>query len=127
MDKSDDGSHIALLIIAAIFRICPELIKENRLVWLKAPLFSKLSKGKKKYFYTQEELDADDSVGTILRYKGIGSMNSEDMEASMFSPEFQRMETLEYNEEFDELFNSLMGKDVAFRKEYVSENIDFSE
>ena len=127
VDADDDGSHIALLIIAAIFRICPELIKENRLMWLKAPLFSKLSKGKKKYFYTQEELDADDSVGTILRYKGIGSMNSEDMEASMFSPEFQRMETLEYNEEFDELFNSLMGKDVAFRKEYVSENIDFSE
>lgn len=96
-------------------------------MWLKAPLFSKLSKGKKKYFYTQEELDADNSGGTILRYKGIGSMNPEDMEASMFSPEFQRMETLEYNEEFDELFNSLMGKDVAFRKEYVSENIDFSE
>lgn len=45
----------------------------------------------------------------------------------MFTPEYQKLEPLLYNEEAISLLYDLMGENVEFRKKFIMENIDFSE
>ena len=45
----------------------------------------------------------------------------------MFTPEFQRMDTIIPTEESIQLLEELMGEDVTYRREYVFSKIDFSE
>ena len=49
VDGDLDGSHIGLLIMAAIRKLCPQILEENRLCWLRAPLFAE-TKGKNHYY-----------------------------------------------------------------------------
>ena len=45
----------------------------------------------------------------------------------MFNPEYQRLDIMEYSEEAMSLLYSLMGEDVAPRRDFIMENVDFSE
>lgn len=70
VDGDFDGSHISLLIMAALYKLCPQFLKENRLYWLRAPLFVE-TKGKKQYFYfSDEEKNTKNHGGVIIRAKG---------------------------------------------------------
>ena len=57
VDPDDDGAHIALLIMANLHKLCPEFLKENRLFWLRSPLFIEHDKNANtiSWYYT----DAD--------------------------------------------------------------------
>ena len=45
----------------------------------------------------------------------------------MFNPEYQRLDVMEYSEEAMSLLYSLMGEDVAPRRDFIMSNVDFSE
>ena len=45
----------------------------------------------------------------------------------MFDPEYQRMDVMEYDESAMALLYDLMGSDVEPRREFIMENVDFSE
>lgn len=45
----------------------------------------------------------------------------------MFTPEYQRIETMEWNEDAIDLLYELMGEDVEPRREFIMNEIDFSE
>ena len=69
VDADDDGMHIACLIIALLYKLAPQYLREGRLCWLHAPLY-KVQKGKEtRYYYTDEQL-AKGIKGTQSRYKG---------------------------------------------------------
>lgn len=69
VDADDDGMHIACLIIALLYRLAPEFLKEGRLCWLHAPLF-KVKKGKEtRFYYTEDQLRAG-IKGEQTRFKG---------------------------------------------------------
>lgn len=128
-DADSDGSHIGLLIMAALTYLAPEFIKEGRLCWLRSPLYIVDNKGKETYYFTDEEFDKVRKTvkGVVTRAKGLGELPAETAHASMFTPEFQRMETLQYSENALELLYDLMGMDVEPRKDFIMKNIDFSE
>ena len=128
-DADSDGSHIGLLIMAALTYLAPEFIKEGRLCWLRSPLYIVDNKGKETYYFTDEEFDKVRKTvkGVVTRAKGLGELPAETAHASMFTPEFQRMETLQYSENALELLYDLMGTDVDPRRDFIMENIDFSE
>ena len=65
--------------------------------------------------------------GHLSRNKGLGEMDAETARISMFTPEYQRLEVLEYTPEAFDLLYQLMGEDVDPRKEFIMNNIDFSE
>ena len=44
----------------------------------------------------------------------------------MFTPEYQRLEVLEYTTEAFNLKNDLMGVDAEPRRDFIMNNIDFS-
>ena len=127
-DADSDGSHIGLLIMAALTYLAPDFIKEGRLCWLRSPLYIVENKGKESYYFTDEEFAKVRSkiTGTVTRAKGLGELPPETARASMFSSEYQRMDTLEYSEEAIDLLYKLMGEDVDPRRDFIMNNIDFS-
>lgn len=67
------------------------------------------------------------SVQLVIVEKYVGELPAETAHASMFTPEFQRMETLQYSENALELLYKLMGENSDERKKFIMKNIDFSE
>lgn len=130
-DADVDGYAIMCLIATMFYVLMPKFIEEGRLCWLRAPLY-KLEKGKDKAFaYDDEEL-AKVKVGrenwTITRAKGLGELNSKDMEMSMMNPKERRLEILTISdaEAAAESLKMLMGPNVEDRRDFLFENVDFN-
>ena len=128
-DADSDGYHIGLLIMAALQYLAPDFIKEGRLCWLRSPLYIVENKGKETYYFTDEEFSRDRAKikGEVTRAKGLGELPPESAHKSMFTEEYQRMDVMEYDPEAISLLVDLMGDDVKPRKEFIMNNIDFSE
>lgn len=128
-DADSDGYHIGLLIMAALAHIAPQFIREGRLCWLRSPLHIVHDGKKETYYFTDEELEQNRHKikGEIQRNKGLGSLEPEQARESMFNPEYQRLDVMEYSEDAMSLLYSLMGEDVAPRRDFIMENVDFSE
>lgn len=125
-DADSDGSHISMLVTINLWNLCPELIMENRLYRLEAPLYKVHTSKKNYYYYTEEEFSNRKEKGDVIRYKGLGQMEPEDLKGSMFSPEFQRLTPYQYTEEGITLLKELMGKDVTPKKDFVFSKVDFA-
>jgi len=131
VDADVDGYNIMCLVATMFYVLMPEFILENRLCWLRAPLY-KLQKGNNRLFaYDDNEL-AQVRKGhenwDITRAKGLGELNPEDMEQSMLHPQNRRLEILSMKdvEAAAESLKMLMGIDVEPRREFLFENVDFS-
>ena len=128
-DADSDGYHIGLLIMAALAHLAPEFIKEGRLCWLRSPLYIVTNGKTESYYFTDEELEANRSKikGEVQRNKGLGSLEPEQAKKSMFDPTYQRLDVMEYSEDAMNLLYDLMGEDVEPRREFIMQNVDFSE
>lgn len=116
--------------MAALAHIAPKFIEEGRLCWLRSPLWI-VTKGKKEtYYFTDEEFSAAKAAGKIIgevqRNKGLGSLEPNQARSSMFG-EYQRMDVMEYSNEAMNLLYDLMGEDVEPRRDFIMQNVDFSE
>ena len=134
VDADDDGYHIALLILANLYRLCPQFLKENRVYWLRCPLHIAYDKNMQplSWYYTDAELAEAKAKGKIKgdldRIKGLGQLEEADLKATMFSTTGgQRMEQIIYSEEAIQRLCELMGVDIEPRRKFVMENIDFSK
>lgn len=131
-DADVDGYSIMCLISTMFYVLMPKFIEEGRLCWLRAPLY-KLSKGKEKAFaYNDEELEnlkKTHKNWTQTRNKGLGEMNADDMEKSMMNKNDRRLEVLTIHDAVmaEESIGMLMGTDVASRKKFLFDNVDFSK
>lgn len=130
-DEDSDGKAIALLIMCALYHVAPQLIEEGRLCWMRSPLYIVKNKGKEDYYYDDTELAQAKAKGLVKgevqRNKGLGSLSAEQARRSMFSSEFQRIDTLMPDKNSLGLLLQLMGKDSAPKHDFIFENIDFSE
>lgn len=134
VDADDDGYHIALLILANLYRLCPQFLQENRLYWLRCPLHIAYDKDLNplSWYYTDEELNEAKKKGTIKgdldRIKGLGQLEAKDMAVTMFSTSGgQKLDQIKYSKEGIEQLCNLMSADVKPRKEFVMSRIDFSK
>lgn len=128
-DADSDGYHIGLLIMAALAHIAPQFIKEGRLCWLRSPLYIVTNGKTETYFFTDGEFNSAKGKikGEVKRNKGLGALKPHQARRSMFDPEYQRMDVMEYDESAMNLLYSLMGEDVAPRREFIMKNVDFTE
>ena len=130
-DADSDGYHIGLLIMAALQYLAPEFIREGRLCWLRSPLYIEEYKGKETYYFTDEELEKakkkNKIKGHLQRNKGLGALEAEQARNSMFSPEYQRLDVMEWDDEAIDLLYDLMGEDVEPRRKFIMEKVDFSK
>lgn len=131
-DQDDDGLHVALLIITNLYKLCPKFLEENRLFWLQSPLYIEQDKNNNpiSWYYSDEEFDKVRKTikGNVKRVKGLGQLSEKDLCATMFSTTGgQRMDEIIYSEEGAYQLCQLMGEDIAPRKEFIFNKINFSE
>ena len=128
-DADADGYSIGLLIMCALYKVAPQFINEGRLYWLRSPLYIVKTGKIESYYFTDEEYLAKQKTikGEVIRAKGLGALSAEQAKRSMFSEEFQRMDQLIADDNSLPLLMDLMGKDSAPKREFIFENIDFSE
>lgn len=123
------GYHIGLLIMAALAHLAPDFIKEGRLCWLRSPLYIVTNGKTESYYFTDEEFNAAKGKikGEVQRNKGLGSLEPDQARKSMFTPEYQRLDVLEYTDDAMDLLYALMGEDVEPRREFIMNKVDFTE
>lgn len=112
--------------MAALRYLAPKFLEEGRLCWLRSPLYIVKSGKKESYYFTDEEFVKAKVNGEVTRAKGLGALSEQQAKNSMFG-ESQRMDVIEPTPEAIALLENLMGVDVEPRREFIFENVDFSE
>lgn len=130
VDSDSDGFHIGLLIASALEHFCPKFIRENRLCWLRSPLYIVKYKDKEQYYFTDQEMNAarpNLPAGVeVQRCKGLGSLSASQARNSMFG-ENQHMDVLIPTDKTKNKLVTLMGSNADGRKDFIFNKIDFSE
>ena len=138
-DADVDGSHIATLLIAFIYKYMRPIIDNNRLFLAMPPLYKIQNKDKVFYAYTDDEKDkivkkkfSDKINPTLSRYKGLGEMPADQLKFTTMHPEKRKLLNVNINQgkkelkETEILFESLMGKKAEYRFKFIQENANFT-
>ena len=131
VDADVDGYNIMCLIATMFYVLMPKFIMEDRLCWLRAPLYRFTQGDKRLFAYTDEEaikLHQQHPNWEQGYNKGLGEMTAADMENSMMHPTNRRLEVLTIKdvELAAESIQMLMGPEVEGRRDFLFENVDFS-
>ena len=126
-DSDVDGSHIQCLVLSFFVNYMPELIKNGHLYIIDAPLFIASSAKNKVYGMTRAEVDSKmKKLGskdyTLLRMKGWGETNPEQLNELCLNPESRHLMQLKWTDNLPEVINKIMGAESTFRKELLGIN-----
>ena len=129
-DADEDGGHIQCLLLTFFYRYMRPLIEDGRLFVALPPLF-KIQSGKNiEYAYTVEEMK-EKSKGKkceIQRYKGLGEMNADQLCETTMQKGTRTLirVNIEDAQLAEKRVSVLMGDEVAPRKEWIDENVEFT-
>ncbi|MBS6929974.1 MAG: DNA topoisomerase (ATP-hydrolyzing) subunit B [Lachnospiraceae bacterium oral taxon 082] len=134
-DADVDGAHIDTLMLTFIYRFMPDLIKEGHVYLAQPPLYKLEKNNKVWYAYSDEELNnilkevGRDQNNKIQRYKGLGEMDAEQLWETTMDPERRILKKVVLDEsmlsETDVVFSTLMGDQVAPRREFIEANAKY--
>ena len=136
-DADVDGSHIRTLILTLFYRNMKALI-DNGYIYIAQPPFYLVKKGKEeRYCWTEADREAavkelagggrEESVH-VQRYKGLGEMNAEQLWSTTMDPDRRSLKqvTVESAADADHVFSTLMGDEVAPRRDFIEKNARYA-
>lgn len=125
-DADSDGADIELLLITFFYTYMRPLVEAGKLYRAVTPLYIIRQKGKEYYCYSEDELTEwkNNHSGSydLLRAKGLGELNPEDLQKVCFMNERYKRISISDAEKTTELLNILMGSAVEPRKRYIYDN-----
>ncbi len=127
-DADVDGFQIRTLILSMIYALTPTLIEQGYVYIAESPLFEIRTKDETFFAYTDKEKnDIVESIGgkcTVHRSKGLGENDPDMMSVSTMNPATRRLiqVTPEDAEATEQMFDVLLGENLAARKEFIAEN-----
>ena len=128
-DADVDGAHIRTLLLTFFFRHMPELIEAGYIYIAQPPLFSVKTGSKTIWVQNDAELATvkKDLAGkklNIQRFKGLGEMNADELWETTMDPEERRLLRIGLEDQFraEEVFATLMGRDVESRRLFIQQN-----
>jgi len=128
-DADVDGSHIRTLLLTFFFRHMEALVVDGHLYIAQPPLYRVSSGRDFRWCYSDRE--RDDYVAElkkkrasdpdIVRYKGLGEMNPEQLWDTTMNPETRTVLRVDVEDavQADETFDMLMGDAVPPRKAFI--------
>ncbi|MFW6774703.1 DNA gyrase/topoisomerase IV subunit B [Nocardioides sp. CPCC 205120] len=135
-DADSDGAHIRCLLATLFFRYMPGLIEAGRVFSAVPPLhrieLSNPRKGQEKYVYTYSDAELQRKLAElkrknirwrdpVQRYKGLGEMDAQQLAETTMDPRHRtlRRMTIDDAQGAADVFELLMGSEVAPRKEFI--------
>lgn len=129
-DADVDGEHIDTLLLTFFYRFYPELINAGY-IYLATPPLYRVDDGKTKtYLYSDEELNKYrkkvKGKFTTQRYKGLGEMDAEQLFETTMDINNRVLKQVSISNIFEanKITETLMGSDVAPRKEFIITHSD---
>ena len=126
-DADEDGYHIRTLILTIFYRLLPSLIKMGKVYVAESPLYEITSKSGIRFAYNEGEKakileEIKGEKYTIQRSKGLGENEPDMMNKTTMNPASRRLIRITPDDEQATyvMFNTLLGDDLAARKEYIS-------
>ena len=126
-DADPAGAAIENLLFNILWYICPELLLNGHVYSTIPPLFRVTTK-KNEYIYLKNETALSEyqkkngkKIQSIGRLKGLGEMDSEELEYTLLNPNTRNMVQLEVSDKdkTEQRFEMLYGKAVKPRVEYI--------
>ncbi|GGI72949.1 DNA topoisomerase subunit B [Deinococcus wulumuqiensis] len=140
-DADMDGGHITTLLLTFFFRFMRPVVEQGHLYIAQPPLYkitvgAQTKNNKGVYLFTNEELKEHVAEATkagkkyeIQRFKGLGEMNADQLWETTMNPETRVLKRVSIDDLIiaNEIFDALMGSEVAPRKDFIRENARFAE
>jgi DNA gyrase subunit B len=135
-DADSDGAHIRCLLATLFFRYMTPLVEAGRVFTAVPPLHRielvNPKKGQEKYVYSYSDPELQRLLADlkrrnvrwkdpIQRYKGLGEMDANQLAETTMDPRHRTLRrlTVDDAERAAEVFELLMGNEVAPRKEFI--------
>ena len=128
-DADVDGFQIRTLVLTMLYRLTPTLIEKGYVYIAESPLYEINSKNKTYFAFDEREKaeilkKLENQKYTIQRSKGLGENQPEMMWETTMNPETRRLIKVMPDdvEKTKEVFELLLGDNLAGRKEHIAEN-----
>lgn len=128
-DADVDGFQIRTLLLTMLYRLTPKLIELGKVFIAESPLYE-INSGNETYFaYNENEKEQflrkiSDKPFSIQRSKGLGENEPEMMNFTTMNPKTRRLIKVmpQDAKKTSDMFDILLGDDLAGRKEYIVQN-----